>query len=1790
MSSPGAYLLIPGKYADALRGLRWAAGHDAVETEDGRTFALAEEVASFLEGFASRRPLIHFAHVLHLLSLLRVGRTAGHDFDHLALAWREAGRPARTAGAFLAGVCGDVPSLTPPRMEDIRLVLQLRSPYYVDTEEVQDPPLTPGEFEAVVALALEQYDQAQLVHGLRHGQLPTGDGARLAREVLRARPPSLGEVLAEAARHERLAGAVPLVDRLVGALALPPRRLAEPQLPLGGYADVGTRGQPEQVLPVQLALDELEFLRRHAEHELLYYRREEPHTPTRDELVVLLDQGVRTWGRVRLALAGCALALGEMARRRALALRFATTGNGGHLIDPLAVAPAELAEALAGSDLTAHPGLALEQVVEERARRDVVLLTAPRNLDEPDLQAAARRVGPQTRLFAVAVAASGEAALCELRRGLPVPLGRFRLDLDVPGPARLAGPAGEWRGEVEPVGYPFRFGPGGNHEPLLFAFDQAGEWLLAALQHGLLLLMRRDGSAHEMLPRALVEGRLLSDVHGVLGVTGGFVVTGGVPGQVVAVHYDLASRQVNVHAFAAGASQLTRGLEWRYLRRRHALLVRLGDEFSWVHLATGQRDQPFPAELRWGPSAPPTRLSVPLPPRKGGEGSAWRRPVLHSDPRTGTLGADDLPGWQPFTPLADGRPALVGRTLMRADCQRDVLAVLFLNPARGKELWLFQEPDGRTLTTLLLPFDRDAFCLSPDGSYLAVQRGPCQVEVRETAPGGSLVGGSPVGRFHNNLVVHLGEQWLSLAIDRRVHLLEWASGTLMHHHSQVQMSDTIIGLSSLAERSDRPTQALPGRVPGFLGYDRGRLTARVPLRAYRTAGVRLLRLPLAGRRLDAGRHLLGGRGPAGPCAEPRRRRADRAGAARCLAARRGDRHMKVPFHLRRTTRHPAVALLLLDESVPELLALCAGLGGPELPAVHAVAGGFLVRLGRESDEAYPRTIRLRCLAPNLLLPADAELAPALLSDEAEALVRQRGLVFLPSGRVLAFAPDVVLGAAELLDIPHLPRRAWRPLPPRPERPERIEEVVLEAPPGAIDELLAAGGSGIGVEPPRPAEAGSGAVLAGHTLAGLGRSLAWLGQHLGLEGLARLGARLVEQAIRQAPRVSEALLGRQEAALRELLRQFREGDVEQALRHALPLGGPQERGSRAAEDARLPTHDLVYSLGALLGGGQGPGSVWLAAGDVYDELASEYRRAAELATRRGDHRRAAFIHGKLLHDWRQAAAVLERGGLHHDAAVLYLEKLGDAAAAARAFESAGEVDRALELYLARGDHVAAGDLLGRAGEPERALAQYERGAAQEAARGNHLAAGELLLRRAGRPDRAEPYFQAGWRQRPWGSFQGCLLHLLGLYARRPGPAELLALVDEADDFFRRDGSDQQAAQFYNELAREAQGLAGVRERLHDRALLGLAGRLRQRSALGQHGPALTAALFQPSGPWEPGLVRDAEVALRGAARDRPAGSGACRRLRAHAGRVTAVCAARLPGQMFLGFEDGTVVRFDPRQGSSRYDFTGRIDAVSTDDEGRLLVVVSHEMNSDRYLLQTYRFVDQRRTRAWVAAEEVLAPPRLTPVAGTRCFSLVGLWDGQALRFLTGTDLVPEARVPGPAELRMALLLPGQSGERLRLCALLFEPDGVALVVVGREGLTHTRLGLPWCLGEPAGAEALPLSWLPPRGRYLEVAGLTHTGAVGWAVLRLFGDDAAVLSSQQTASEPPFRAVALLRPGLVAGVQARGVQRFFVDEQRLQPRPLLRADLANAVACCYSPATGELLVATEEGDVVRVPLAE
>jgi tetratricopeptide (TPR) repeat protein len=617
------------------------------------------------------------------------------------------------------------------------------------------------------------------------------------------------------------------------------------------------------------------------------------------------------------------------------------------------------------------------------------------------------------------------------------------------------------------------------------------------------------------------------------------------------------------------------------------------------------------------------------------------------------------------------------------------------------------------------------------------------------------------------------------------------------------------------------------------------------------------------------------------------------------------------------------------------------------------------------------------------------------------------------------------------------------------------------------------------------------------------------------------------------------------------------------------------------------------------------------GDVQAELAREYRKAAEEAAARGDWRRAAFIYGKLLHDYRLAAAVLERGGLHHDAAVIYLELLSDTLGAARAFEAAGEVDRALQLYRRRGDHVAAGDLLRRAGEEDLALEEYRQAAAVLAAGDNHLAAGELMIERGRRPDLALEFFAAGWALRPRGSAQACLLRLAEIRAAEESPKALLALAAEADDFFAPPGNDSGAAQFYNALARLAGGphLKTVRDDLRDRALVGLANKLRQRAGEDSRPGNTVSLLLGQSGEWGPALVGDADFAFRAALRRPPPVTRlvSLNRIRLGTGPVTAVCAAPQSGCVFAGFADGGWARFDPQFGHF-YGWPGdreedeAVTALATNEGGNLLVVLYAPSRDNQEVASFLWAHGSAFTRLRQQPLPLVhGPAWLTPIAEANGNRVVGLWHAGRLTTMWARDLVPtgeitvavpatgfagSAHLVVPDELGAAVLLNPDSSGR---------PDGWLLFVgerlwyfAGGGDLQAAPPSLGWRPGAHWGDlhSAPPLSWRLAGGQ-LDLAGIGLDESVQWAQAS-FLDDGNVAVARARAPQTGYLAATLLGPGRVAAVRRAGIDWLRVERAQLLPWTATGIDLTGAVACFHSPPTNELLVVCRDGWLVRVPV--
>jgi hypothetical protein len=806
-SSTQHYLKLCPGYCDFLGGLRWSDREDALVYPDGRYVAFNEAVAEFLEGFHTGGRTIAFSYILHWIDLLQNLRGLEHgEVRRLRELFYATGGNWRNAGALAAILTKSVPEVpqSPPlemicrRLRDRAFPIRWYAARFHDSPEV--PPLLPEAFETLVQHKIAAYSDEDLRAWFATGRGPL----RQAGEILAQEPPqprTLAGLLAALLQRPRLAGAETYVTQLVGALALPPRRLTPQELPMGGYADMVTRGQVEHLLPSQHALDDLEFLRRFAERELLFFRREEPPAQERQELAVLLDQGVRTWGDVRLVLAAAALALARQAHRRKVPFTLAATSNGGRPVELVAEEEEALGRLLEASDLSADPGLALETLLEQpsSALRDVILLTHPRNMREPDVLNAARRLGPRDRVFAVALDGHGQVEVSEVRHGAPVRLRQFHVDFVaarvIPPPPLPAAAAGQaWQGDVEPIPFPFRMGIDGNI--VHFDFDHEGRHVLTVSNQGLLNLWNLDGARQECLPRPYHHGVLLREVEEILGVAGGFVLTKHVSDRYLLAHYDLRRRCCKVHVIPLRTQPLRR---LYYARELHSVVVteeKMATAFA-VDLDTGEvygRDTGGPASrakqallkvlskdlLEHGRHLMVTGSSGVF-----NSARSEQPAVCLLESNSGTLQLDGRGvKWPPFTPQADGRPLLKGAWVTTGQLAGRTLA---LRVNRAGEVWalLLHGPAEALLREIPFRFNShriNRFLLSADGQWIALLRTDQRIQVQAVDSTDHVLT-TRAGGFSGESRLFVGDRYLLFCLGsgrQYWHLVDWHLGTLEH--------------------------------------------------------------------------------------------------------------------------------------------------------------------------------------------------------------------------------------------------------------------------------------------------------------------------------------------------------------------------------------------------------------------------------------------------------------------------------------------------------------------------------------------------------------------------------------------------------------------------------------------------------------------------------------------------------------------------------------------------------------------------------------------------------------------------------------------------------------------------------------------------------------------------------------------------------------------------------------------------------------------------------------------------
>ncbi|GAA4043342.1 hypothetical protein GCM10022409_31660 [Hymenobacter glaciei] len=280
------------------------------------------------------------------------------------------------------------------------------------------------------------------------------------------------------------------------------------------------------------------------------------------------------------------------------------------------------------------------------------------------------------------------------------------------------------------------------------------------------------------------------------------------------------------------------------------------------------------------------------------------------------------------------------------------------------------------------------------------------------------------------------------------------------------------------------------------------------------------------------------------------------------------------------------------------------------------------------------------------------------------------------------------------------------------------------------------------------------VLGSHSVSGLIMLVLLLGRlFVRIHGESSTSPTSRRQAAPTAPaqpgfgqRVEQWLNGRihnleqkRQNEIERLLKLFGE-NLEEALKYAIPLGGPYQDRGAAPQSARLGQRSTDFNLGSLGGGGRV--DAWNL--DAYrHNLGLQYRAAATQEIGAGRFKKAAYIYAHLLGDYPAAANTLNQGGFCREAAALYKDHLHNLPAAANCLENGGLLLEAAEIYTELKEHEKAGDLHQRLDQPALAARHYERGVTLLLGNDDHPAAARLLAHKLADAGRAQEVLLQGW---------------------------------------------------------------------------------------------------------------------------------------------------------------------------------------------------------------------------------------------------------------------------------------------------------------------------------------------------------------------------------------------------------------------------------------------------------------
>ena len=422
------------------------------------------------------------------------------------------------------------------------------------------------------------------------------------------------------------------------------------------------------------------------------------------------------------------------------------------------------------------------------------------------------------------------------------------------------------------------------------------------------------------------------------------------------------------------------------------------------------------------------------------------------------------------------------------------------------------------------------------------------------------------------------------------------------------------------------------------------------------------------------------------------------------------------------------------------------------------------------SEIPKRALAYTCRAGKLYFPAEAVLNPQVTDDELLQHLPLAAYVYHPGVGLIGFEKSEFKGLDACVSAGMERPSDWNRAQAGIAAPKYLIEVVLDAPPPTVKQLMQDGKGDIGsqAKPPdatkNPSSGAAnpsplskaadalqqGMLKAGQWLSGALGGGANTGTGSGAQGSAgsRAGGddsnswlkNLAQWPAEKLAAWVQRLQEQREKEIDRLMRMM-EQNPDEGLKHALPLTGQGHRGM-SPPGANLGTRDPNFNLGRLKGGG-GSADAWALPWETQNKLREKYRQAANRELGLGRYKRAAYIFAELLGDFHSAALALKQGKHFRDAAAIYSEMLNMPLQAAQCLADGGLLLEAVDLYEQHQAWVSAGDLYTRLDRTEDAERVYRKAADRMIEQNDRLGAAEIMQLKVKSVDGALAILWSSW---------------------------------------------------------------------------------------------------------------------------------------------------------------------------------------------------------------------------------------------------------------------------------------------------------------------------------------------------------------------------------------------------------------------------------------------------------------